>query len=123
MNKANGIVCLSYQYVKISLYSDDGTLIQNYEDFCGLSGSFLPRDVCFDNENCIIIVDTGGGIDENGSDPDEVVGQILRVNIFGKLLQVLVKGNKPTAVAVSCDDKLWIGYWDKNVTVYQLKNK
>ena len=47
----------------------------------------------------------------------------VRVNIFGKVLQVLEKGIRPTSVAMSNDDKLWVGYRDKNVIVYQLKDK
>ena len=123
VNRTNGLVCLSYQYArKISIHSEDGTLIQTYDyTYMGLSDSFKPADVCFDNDNCIIIVAKGTYDVKRSSFNQD--GQVLRVNIFGQVLQVLEKGCQPTAVAVSRDDKLWIGYDDKNVTVYQMKNK
>ena len=123
VNRSNGLVCLSYRYGrKISIHSEDGTLIQTYDcNYMGLSDSFRPADVCFDNDNSIIIV-AEGTYDFTRSSFKQI-GQVLRVTIFGKVLQVLEKGCCPTAVAVSRDDKLWVGYADKDVTVYKMKNK
>ena len=117
VNKQNGLVCLSYPSVgKISVHFEDGTIMHSFAGsdlvlepkFDG--GKFTPFGICFDNDNCIVIA-------------DQYSGRVLRVNVFGKLLQVLLEGNTPTAVAVDVDDKLWVGYEDKNVTVYQMTDK
>ena len=122
VNRANGLVCLGYNK-KLSIHSEDGTLIQTYDhNYMGLSDSFWPYEFCFDNENCIIIADKGTGTYDSDQNAFRQDGQVLRVNIFGKVLQVLLKGCFPTAVAVSHDDKLWVAYRDKNVTVYQMRN-
>ena len=123
VNKTNGLVCLSYcDAGKISIHSEDGTLIQTYDyNYMGLSDSFKPADVCFDSESCIIVAAESTWDDVCVAYRED--GQVLRVTIFGKVLQVLEKGCRPTAVAVSRDDKLCIGYDDKDVTIYQMKNK
>ena len=110
VNRANGLVCLGY-FRTISIHSEDGTLIQTYDDIymrLSIDSVWLVEDVCFDNENCIIIAGKGS------FDFDRKAG---------KVLQVLVKGCCPTSVAVSRDDKLWVGDDDKDVTLYQMKNK
>lgn len=121
VNRSSGLVCLNYPYRgEISMHMEDGTHIQTYDmNYMGLSDSFQPVDICFDNDNCIIIAERGRLKPDYKSRHD---GSVLRVNIFGKVLQVLVKGNNPLAVAVSRDNKLWVGYRDKDVTVYQMKN-
>ena len=121
VNRTNGLVCLSYFCPgKISIHSEDGTLIQAYDyNYMGLSDSFHPEAICFDNEKCIIADMGAYDMDRCQYKQD---GQVLRMNILGKVLQVLEKGCCPTAVAVSRDEKLWVGYWDKDVTVYQMSD-
>ena len=76
VNKVNGLVCLSYTGIaKISIHTEDGTFIKVYDwKRLALSELFTPWDVCFDNENFIIIADRGGLTPTS-------VGQVLRVNI------------------------------------------
>lgn len=102
-------VCLSYPSVgKISLHTKDGLAIHCFDlnALCVSQTPFRPFGICFDNENCIIIADRDGGL-------------VLRADLLGHVIQILVKGNKPTAVGVGTDDKLWVGYEDINVTVFQ----
>ena len=113
ISKRDGIVCLSYPSAgKISVHTKDGLTIHSFDGTkMGIDQQlFRPFGVCFDNENCIIIADRDGG-------------QVLRVSLLGHIIQTLVKGNKPTAVGVAPDDKLWVGYEDKNVTVFQMTNR
>ena len=114
VNKQNGLVCLGYPSVgKISVHFEDGTVMHSFEGIYTLQsmdmGKFTPFGVCFDNENCIVIADRDGA-------------KVLRVSVFGELIQVLLEGYKPTAVAVDVDDQLWVGYDDRNITVYRMKN-
>ena len=113
VNKLDGLVCLSYPSVgKICIHTKDGLTIHCF-DLNALhmsQTSFRPFGICFDNENCIVIANRDGG-------------QVLRVSILGHVIQTLVKGNKPTAVGVGPDHKLWVGYQDKNVTVFQMTNE
>ena len=115
VNKQNGLVCLSYPSVgKISVHFEDGTVMHSFEGKHILpavdGGKFTPFGICFDNDNCIVIANRDGA-------------KVLRVSVFGELIQVLLEGNKPNAVAVDVDDKLWVGYDDKNVTMYQVTNE
>ena len=113
VSKQDGLVCLSYPSIgQISVHTKDGLTIHCFDgkSIGTRQPMFRPFGVCFDNENCIIIADRDGG-------------QVLLVNILGQVIQTLVKGNKPTAVGVSLDDKIWVGYEDKNVTVFQMTNR
>ena len=110
ISKLNGLVCLSYPSVgRISVHAKYGLTIHCFDgkDLGIDQQTFRPFGVCFDNENCIIIADRDGG----------------QVSLLGHVIQTLVKGNKPTAVGVAPDDKLWVGYEDKNVTAFQMTNK
>ena len=111
--KVEEFVCLAYPSVgKISVHAKDGLTIHCFDaKSLGLDQRlFRPFGVCFDNENCIIITDRDGG-------------QVLRVSLLGHVIQTLVKGNRPTAIDVDRDDKLWVGYEDKDVTVFQMTYK
>ena len=115
VNKQNGLVCLSYPSVgKISVHFEDGAVMHSFEGQDILpavdGGKFTPFGICFDNYNCIVIANRDGA-------------KVLRVSVFGGHLQVLLKGNRPTAVAVGVDDKLWVWYDDKDVTVHQMTNE
>ena len=113
VSKLDGLVCLSYPSVgKISLRTKDGHFVHSFNRYAlGMGPTlFLPYGVCFDNDNCTIIADRNAR-------------QVVRVSLFGQVIQTLTKGNRPTAVGVGSDDKLWVGYEDKNVTVFQLTNK
>lgn len=114
VNKQNGLVCLSYPSVgTISVHFENGTVMQSFEGKSLLpvvdGGKFTPFGLCFDNDNCIVLADRDGA-------------KILRVSVLGDFIQVLLEGNKPTAVAVDVDDKLWVGFEDRNITVYQMTN-
>ena len=112
VNKQNGLVCLSYPSVgKISVHFEDGITMYSFDRKHLLpdvgKAQFTPFGICFDNDNCIVLADRDGS-------------QVLRVSVFGELKEVLLEGNKPTTVAVDVNDKLWVGYDDKNVTKYQM---
>ena len=111
VNNFNGLVCLSYaRSGHISVHSEDGTIIHSFEkSYLQLTLTSRLFGICFDNENCMIVADRNGG-------------KVLRYNLFGKLIQVLLVGNRPTAVGVDTDDRLWVGYEDINVTVYQMSD-
>ena len=113
VSKLEGIVCLSYPSIgRISVHTQDGFTIHCFDGYAFSSSQalFRPFGVCFDNENCLIIADRDGG-------------QVLRVSLLGQVIQTLAEGNKPTAVGVGPDDKLWVGYEDKSVTVFQMTNR
>lgn len=112
VNNFNGLVCLSYARCgHISVHSEDGTIIHRFKEiYLQLTHTSKLYGICFDNENCVIVADRDGG-------------KILRYNLFGKLIQILLVGNRPTAVGVDTDDRLWVGYEDINATVYQMSDK
>ena len=111
VSKVDAFVCLAYPSVrKISVHAKDGLTIHCFDGKTIGLDQFRPFGVCFDNENCIIIADRDGG-------------QVLRVSLLGHVIQTLVKGNRPTAIDVDRDDKLWVGYEDKDVTVFQMTIK
>ena len=113
VSKLDGLVCLSYPSIgQISVHNKDGLTIHCFggNDLGVNPELFRPFGVCFDNENGIVIADRDGA-------------QVLRVTLFGQVIQSLVKGNKPTAVDVGSDDKLWVRYEDTGVTVFQMTNK
>ena len=113
VSKLDGLVCLSYPSIgRIAVHTKDGSTIHcfNGDAFSSSQTLFRPFGVCFDNENCLIIADIDGG-------------KVLRVNLLGQVIQTLATGYKPTAVGVGPDDKLWVGYKDKSVTVFQMTNE
>ena len=114
VSKLDGLVCLAYPSTgQISMYTKDGHVIHCFSDGKPLvvdQRLIRPFGICFDNENCIVIADRADG-------------KVIRVSLLGKVIQTLVKGGSPTAVGVGSDDKLWVGYEDKNVTVFQMRNE
>ena len=113
VSKLDGLVCLSFPSVgRITLRTKDGMFVHNFnKKALGMGPTlFRPYGICFDSENCIIIADMNAK-------------QVVRVTLFGQIIQTLTKGNCPTAVGISHDDKLWVGYEDKNVTLFQLTNR
>lgn len=111
LNKTSGFVCLSYPSIgKVAIHAECGALLTYFSgEGYGESARFRPFGICFGNEGDLIIADRDQG-------------QVLRVDLFGKLIQVLLEGNKPTAVGVDYEDRLWVGYEDISVTVYRLSD-